>query len=95
MSPEHQFQIRTRLKLLPTLELDAALSYVDRLDTLNVPAYFRLDTGLEWHLSEGVTVSLVLQNLLDEHHLEFVDNVTGISSTQVKRSVYAKTTWKF
>ncbi|MDA2937284.1 TonB-dependent receptor [Acidobacteria bacterium AH-259-A15] len=95
-SPEHQFSVRSHLNLPRNLKLDTALYYVDRLATLNVPSYVRLDTRLGWHRSDAIAMSIGLQNLLDDRHLEFVDMHSRYKSpTQVKRSVYGKITWRF
>lgn len=92
--PHMHAQLRSHLVLKPNLTWDTSAYFVDRLVFQHVPAYVRLDTGLSWHLGESFTLDLVGQNLLRDHHLEFVNDV-GARSTLVKRSAYAKLTWRF
>jgi hypothetical protein len=68
---------------------------VDRLKSEEIPSYTRIDTGLTWRWTEGLSMSLVGQNLLKDRHLEFIDGTGSIRSTLIKRSVYAKFTWLF
>lgn len=92
--PHVQAQLRSHFSITPSLGWDASVYFVDRLVFQGVPAYTRLDTGLSWRWTERLTVSVVGQNLLRDHHLEF-DNNSGTMSTFIKRSAYAKLTWQF
>jgi hypothetical protein len=60
-----------------------------------VASYTRLDTQLTWRLMESVSLSLVGQNLLRDHHVEFNDPFQSVNSSHVKRSAYAKVTLQF
>ncbi|MGA2982566.1 MAG: TonB-dependent receptor [Terriglobia bacterium] len=95
-SPRHQFQVRSYLTLPRRFDFDSSLYYVDRLPALNTPAYTRVDARLAWHPTESIELSVVGQNLLDERHFEFIDAADQLYlSSQVKRSVYGKITWRF
>jgi outer membrane receptor protein involved in Fe transport len=59
------------------------------------PSYTRLDAQVSRQLGEGLEFSLVGQNLLGDHHLESDDMLTSVTPTQMKRSAYAKITWRF
>ena len=74
---------------------DVSAYFVDRLPYQGVPAYTRLDTELSWKWSKQISLSLVGQNLLKDHHLEFYNDSGATISTLVKRSVYAKIVWRF
>ena len=74
---------------------NAAAYFVDRLIVFNIPSYTRLDTGLSWQCTKGISISLVGQNLVRNEHLEFIDTTQSALSTFVKRSAYAKFTWHF
>ena len=93
--PHVQAQIRSHADLSETLKWDISAYFVDRLVAQSAPSYTRLDSGLTWRWKEGVSLSLVGQNLLRDHHLEFVDFSGATQSTLVKRSAYAKITWRF
>ncbi len=97
--PQQQVAVRSSATLFGNLEFDSALRWVDQLVTNNaqtrglVPSYFSLDTRLAWHLSRGLELSLVGQNLLQPRHVEY-----GFPSPlreQIVRSVYAKVAWHF
>ncbi len=93
--PRHSAQLRSHLDLAHGMAWDTAAYFVDRLTYQKVPSYTRLDTGLSWQWSKKFSISLVGQNLLRDHHLEFIDTGGATRSTLVKRSVYAKILWQF
>jgi iron complex outermembrane recepter protein len=94
-SPVHSAQLRSQLALTHGMTWDASVYFVDRLRSGEVPSYTRVDTGLTWRWSEHFSCSMVGQNLVKDRHLEFVDDTGSVISTLVKRSAYAKFTWRF
>jgi hypothetical protein len=42
-----------------------------------------------------MSVDIVGQNLLLDHHVEFNDDLAAVNPSQMKRSADAKMTWKF
>jgi iron complex outermembrane receptor protein len=94
-SPGHQFSLRSLVDGPGDLELDAWLRYVDKLPYQIVESYVTLDVRLGWKLRDNLEVSIVGQNLLDDHHPEFVPEFLNVSFTEVERSVYGKVTWHF
>jgi iron complex outermembrane receptor protein len=94
-TPVHGAQLRSHLDLVHNVGWDASAYFVDRLWGLDVPSYTRLDTGLTWHLTESLAMSMVGQNLVQDRHLEFVDSSGSVTSSLMKRSAYAKFTWRF
>jgi iron complex outermembrane receptor protein len=94
-SPEHQYQVRSWLKLYKNLDWDTTLMYVSPLPHLAIPSYFRLDTRLGWRLGEFAEISIVGQNLLSPRHLEFLDTTAFVLNSEVERSVFGKITWRF
>jgi iron complex outermembrane receptor protein len=93
--PRHSAQVRSHLDLGHRTAWDTSTYFVDRLTYEKVPAYTRLDTGLSWQWSKKLSISVFGQNLLRDHHLEFIDTGGATRSTLVKRSVYAKILWQF
>lgn len=94
-SPHNQIYLRSSWDFAPNVQWDLIGRYVDSLTAENVPAYFELDTRIGWQLSRRMEVSIVGQNLLNGHHLEFIDPVSSLISTQVNRSWYGMLTWRF
>ena len=54
-----------------------------------------LDTNVIWQPSKRFSISLVGQNLLSDHHLEYIGPDQTEQSSLIKRSAYAKITWQF
>jgi iron complex outermembrane receptor protein len=94
-NPANQAQLRSHVELFHGLSWDANGYFVGRLANQGVPSYTRVDTQLAWKVSERVTLSAVGQNLLQDHHLEFNDFLQVVNSALIKRSAYAKLTWRF
>jgi len=94
-SPRHSAQLRSRVNLPHGLVWDTTAYFTDRLSSGNIPSYTRLDTQLTWNWMEQGTISLVGQNLLQDHHFEFQDPTHSIFANQVKRSGYAVIRWRF
>tara|TARA_Y100000588_G_C13421689_1_gene571867 strand:+ start:84 stop:356 length:273 start_codon:yes stop_codon:yes gene_type:complete len=69
--------------------------YADYLPGRDIAAYFELDLRLAWRPVRALEVALVGQNLLDEHHPEFVDLFVDSLPTEVQRGVYATAAWEF
>jgi iron complex outermembrane receptor protein len=94
-NPAHQAQIRSHVALPRGIDWDASAYFTGRLAAQSVASYTRLDMQLTWRLAESGELSLVGQNLLRDHHVEFNDDLAAVDPSQVKRSVYAKLTWHF
>lgn len=89
-SPHHQAGLRSQASLPGNMEFDWFFRYVDRLPAQGVRRYFDLDLRLGWHPTKSVELSLVGQNLLDNHHPEFGGGSVG--PVEVQRAVYGKAT---
>ena len=94
-SPAHSASLRSHMDVFRRIGWDSSAYFVDRLASGGVPSYVRLDTGLVLSLTERLSMSLVGQNLLRDHHLEFIDDTGSVRSTLIKRGAYAKITWQF
>ncbi|ANE54823.1 TonB-dependent siderophore receptor [Methylomonas sp. DH-1] len=100
ISPQHKLSLRAALNPVSDVTLDAWLRYVDNASafTLAGPAYIRsyttLDLRLGWKLNRAVELALVGQNLLDNRHLEYIQESFTLP-TEVQRGVYGKITWEF
>ncbi len=94
-SPTHSAQLRSHVTLPHSLAWDGSAYFVGRLSDPQVPAYTRLDSGLTWQWREGISLSVVGQNLLQKEHLEFTDGTRSVQSALMARSGYVKFTWHF
>ncbi|MGB0034039.1 MAG: TonB-dependent receptor [Candidatus Acidiferrales bacterium] len=94
-NPNHQAQLRSHVDLSRRWQWNTSAYFVERIASDPVPSYTRLDTNLTWQPLERFSISLVGQNLLKDLHLESNNpNQTSLSSL-IKRSAYAKLTWRF
>ena len=90
-SPNSQVVARSLIDLPGHLEFDQVFRYIGALPAQGVEAYETGDVRFGRHLSPGLDVSVVGQNLLQPHHEEF-----GISpgpNVGIKRGIYAKLVW--
>jgi iron complex outermembrane recepter protein len=94
-SPGNSAQLRSHLLVGHGLIWDTSAYFVGPLTDPSEPSYTRLDTQLSWRFSERASLSFVGQNLLKDHHEEFVDSTGSARTTEVKRSAYVKLTWHF
>jgi iron complex outermembrane receptor protein len=93
-SPRSQMSLQSYLDLTAKLSFDSSLSFVGSLPSQSVPSYTRLDSRIGWKLNRNITASLVGQNLLSPHHLEFGSSEQAIA-TQVDRSIFGRIVWSF
>lgn len=93
-APENQAGLRSYFDLTRTISFDNSIYYVGALPLQYVPSYTRLDSRLSWKARKSVEASVVGQNLLSPHHLEF-GNVDQVMGTEVTRAVFGKVIWSF
>jgi len=93
-SAKNKFNLLSRLNLPHDVEFDNNVYYVDNISSVGIPSYVRFDTRVGWKPMEGLELSLVGQNLLDDSHPEFEAPLYSLP-TEVGRSVYAKVVYKF
>ncbi len=91
-SPKRQFYAGSVWTLPKSFEIAAHAYVVGPLKNFGTPGYTRLDLNVGWKGGENVELSVAGQNLLGPH-MEFGD-LTGPVNI-VKRSIYAKITWRF
>jgi iron complex outermembrane recepter protein len=94
-SPNHQAQLRSHVDLPSHLGWNAAAYFVGPLPARQVPSYTRLDSNLTWQAAERFSITLVGENLLRDHHLEYTGPDLSLLPSLIKRSVYAKFIWQF
>jgi iron complex outermembrane recepter protein len=93
--PGQQAQLRSHLDLGNRWEWNAAAYFVGRLPAPAVPSYTRLDTNVIWQPRKCLSISLVGQNLLRDHHLEYIGPDQTEQSSLIKRSAYARMAFQF
>lgn len=102
-SPQQQLTLRSGVALPRDVSLDLWFRYVDRITAgfpdlrmaQPVDAYATLDARLAWKPWKEVGLALVGQNLLENRHVEFIQEGFGPKPTQIPRSVYLQLDWRF
>ncbi|MBI3839856.1 MAG: TonB-dependent receptor [Planctomycetia bacterium] len=99
-TPHNVVYLRSSWDLANNVQFDLIGRYVDRVTapTQDIPKYIEMDTRLSWRATKTLEFSLVGQNLLNPHHLEYRDNfpaTMGMHSTEVRRGVYGMVTWTY
>jgi iron complex outermembrane receptor protein len=94
-SPTHSAQLRSYFTLPHGFSWDTSAYFVDRLPSQGVASYTRLDSQLTLRLQGGLLLSFVGQNLLKDHHVEFIDPLSNVQPSQIKRSAFVKIAWTF
>jgi iron complex outermembrane receptor protein len=89
--PKHQAVVQSNIKLPANFEVGTVIRYIDKLPEPYVPEYLSLDLRIEWKLSKAIEVNIVGQNLLDDHHPEFIP--ASPSAREIERSIYGKITF--
>ncbi len=98
-SPEHHVSLRSSMSPLESIDLDILFRYVDSARAVReamptIDAYTSLDIRIAWRPVENIELSLVGQNLLASHHLEYVQEAfTPI--TEINRGMYGQLSWQF
>jgi len=93
-SPQNQVQLRSHVDLSHGFLWDVNANFIGALPAQGVSSYTRIDTQLRWKFAEAGEFSLVGQNLLRGTHVESMDSVTLVNSSLIKRSAYAKFTYR-
>jgi iron complex outermembrane receptor protein len=93
-SPHNQAFLMSSWDIACDYEFDIMARYVDNLPNVNVPSYISLDARLGWQPSCDWEFSIVGQNLLESHHVEFTPTLVQTTPTEVKRGVYAQAVWR-
>jgi len=88
--PNNQFLIQSTFDFPKQIESGFVLRYVDVLTNKYVPSYFGLDIQVGWKFTKWLKLSVVGQNLVYDHHPEFVPS--SPSPREIARSVYGKIT---
>jgi len=93
-APQNQFNIRSHVTLDEAWEFDQLLYFNDNLPSENIESYVKLDLRLGWKPADGIEVSLVGQNLLEDRHDEFSPFLYSVNE-EVGRSLYGSVTLRF
>jgi len=102
-APRHKLSLRSSFDVRADLDLDIWFRYVGETEVYNhtlssdpikIDDYPSLDLRLAWRPVKNLELSLVGQNLLDNRHSEYIQELFTLP-TEVQRGVYGRLEWKF
>ena len=96
-SPTSSAALWSTLDLGKRLQFDSALRYMGAIEIngIDIDSYVELDLRLGWEARPGLEFSLIGQNLLENHHREFLPDFISTQPTEVERSIYGRVTWRY
>lgn len=97
-TPQHQISLRSGWDFGKNISIDVWLRGVDQLasiDSVTIPGYLTLDARIAWKPLRNLEFSVVGQNLIQDHHPEFIPEYINTVPAETVRSAYGKITYKF
>jgi iron complex outermembrane recepter protein len=94
-APRNQAQLHSYLDITPRLHLNTGVYFVDRVTAFNVPAYITTDLNIMWEPRDGMEITVGVNNLVDDNHLEYRTTAGQGYADQVPRTIYAQVSWSF
>jgi iron complex outermembrane receptor protein len=91
-SPQHQATVLSAFDLTKNLQLDLTYRFVSALPGQGVRSYLTGDVRFAWKFSRQLEFSVIGSNLFQPSHFEYGGDPYGLVG--IKRSVYAKLTWR-
>lgn len=89
-APRHMVKLHANAHLTERLHVNGALYWIDEVPLTAMPAYTRLDLGLNWRLPGGLALRLSAQNVLDEG----VAESPGDANAEVPRAFYLELSYR-
>jgi len=87
--PRQWAKLRSAFDIGSAVELDVVVRFYDRLENLDVPSYTAVDFRVGWSISSHVELSLFVQNLFDDDHIEWAPGA------ELQRAAFLKALIKF
>lgn len=91
-TPEHQASLKSYLDLPYDLQWDTSLYYFSNM--YMTPKHLRCDMRVAWQPTEAMEISFKVENLFDDEHKEYFDNL-GLAVSAVPRNWYAELKYRF
>lgn len=91
-TPRHHVSIQSLITFAGGVQVDPVYRYVSARRSLDIPAYHTADLHLRVPLRQGLDLTVVGQNLLQNHHVEWARDPGP--PVAIRRGVYARLTWR-
>ena len=94
-TPRNQLFLRSSYDLNAQWELDGGVRYVDRLSAFEIDSYVTVETRVAYKPTKDLTLSVVVNNVFDQHYEEFRQDIFGILGSEAERELHAQMTWQY
>lgn len=92
---ENTMSLRARIDLPRSTELDLGWRYVDSLPYFGIPSYQAVDLRVGWRPQRQLELSLAVDNLFDEAHVEYYNEAAACLGEELDRRAFARFSWHF
>jgi iron complex outermembrane receptor protein len=92
--PERMLALRTRIDLPRDVELDLTWRSVSELTGYGIPAYDLVDMRAGWQPTKAINLSLAVENVFDDEHIEHIGDLTFAPAVTMGRMVIGRISWK-
>lgn len=94
-NPSHLANLRINYQHSDLLEFDIWLRHVGKIQGLNgfslpISSYTSVDLRTQWRISRNVSLNLSAQNLVDQDHFEFSNELGEINNQPIPRTISAE-----
>lgn len=94
IDPKRTRMLRAQFDLPYDVDVDLRWRSVSELAGLQVDGYDSLDLRAAWRPKANLELSASVDNLLDDEHIEFPDDIAAASGATIGRTVFARFTWQ-
>lgn len=92
---DYSWSMGARVDIAPTLDLDITLRAVAALESQGIDSYESFDVRLGWRPTRELELSLAVENLLDDEHVEFFNEIAQTPGVALGRSAFARAAWRW
>jgi iron complex outermembrane receptor protein len=94
IDPKVTYSLRGIVDLSDAVRLDLGWRSVSKLEGLGVKGYDSFDARIAWQPVPSVELALSAENVLDDEHVEFSDDLRLAPGIEIGRTVFARFTWR-
>jgi iron complex outermembrane recepter protein len=94
-APRQQAQLRSNVNLPWHWQWTTSAHFVGRLAAQKIPSYTGLDSNLVWQPLDQLSLGFGGQDLLKDFHQEYSGIDLTVLPSLIRRSAYARITWRF
>jgi iron complex outermembrane receptor protein len=94
IDPKRMHMLRAQLDLPHGVNLDLRWRWVAQLAGMGIAGYDSLDLRAAWRPRPALELSMTVDNLFDDEHIEYPDDLALAAGAPIGRTVFARVTWQ-